>query len=363
MDYTLQLQYIYYIAIIAGFIISQLWKDKKNSGVALVGWVMVFILSYYIGARDLDTGVDTLNYKYAFDRVTGTTFSEWKDFLDTFGEDPIFKAILIIGHQIGDFQSTLWLISVLTLSISFVFSIRISRILGNNNPVAVFCCYLISFYCFGQQYNIIRAGLAAPLLLNFYLSLFQSRKRSALIYAVLALGIHFSSIIAILLAVVAKLWHFSIKTGAMIYFGAMILSFFGIGVKNIDFFTSMDNKKVKAYTGDYYTSFDYKTGFRYGFAAFNTIVYFLERWLMRFKNGNTALLNYLLRLFVLLSSIFFAWFTIPFSDRVGAFSWNIIPFMIFIAIWSHFQNRESLSRLISFLIISFMNLGISLISG
>lgn len=353
-----QLHLIYYATSIIAFFLSLLYKDKRSNGVTLIGWLLVAILCYNIGTRDINTGNDTLNYRYIFDSVDGLSLIQWSDALIVFGTEPIFKALMILGHQIGDFQDTLCIISALSLSLSFLFSIRLSRLIGDNNPVAIFCCYLVSFYCFGQQYNIIRAGLAAPLILNFYLSLYQKEKLSSVIYGILALGIHFSSIIPLALALIAFFWNFSVKKGLLMFFGSMFLSYIGIGAMNISYLVNMDNDKVQSYVGTQNTT--YKVGFRAGFALFNTMVFFLSRWISC-KNTYPPFFEFLLRLFVLTSSLFFIWFLIPYSDRIGAFSWNIMPFMIYIALWYRIPKKK-LARVLSFAILYSMNLGISLIS-
>lgn len=353
-----QLRSIYYTTIIIAFFLSLICKNKRGYGVMLIGGLLIAILCYNIGTRDINVGVDTLTYRYIFDSVEGLSFSLWLNSLSILGTEPIFKALMILGHQIGDFQDTLCIISALTLSLSFLFSIRLSRLIGDNNPVAIFCCYLASFYCFGQQYNIIRAGLSAPLLLNFYLSIYQKKKISTFIYGILALGVHFSSLIPIALALIAFFWDFSVKKALLMFFGSMFLSYIGIGALNIGFLVNMDNDKVQAYVGGQNTT--YKVGFRAGFALFNTIVYFLSIWLSH-KNIRSAFFEFLLRLFVLSSSLFFLWFLIPYSDRIGAFSWNLMPFMIYIALWYRIPKKK-LARVLSFAILYSMNLGISLIS-
>lgn len=352
-----QLRFVYYTVIIIAFFLSLACKTKRSNSM-VVGWLLIVILSYVIGTRDINIGTDTITYSYIYDSVEGLSFSMWFNSILILGTEPLFKALMIFGHHIGGFQVTLCLISALTLFLSFIFSIRLSRLLGDSNPAAIFCCYLVSFYCLGQQYNIIRAGLAAPLILNFYLSLYQRKKLSASVYGILALGVHFSSAIPLALALIAFFWNFSIKKGLLMFFGSMFLSFIGIGAMNISFLVNMDNDKVQSYVGSQNTM--YKVGFRAGFALFNTVVYFLSRWLSC-KNTYLPFFEFLLRLYVLSSSLFFSWFLIPYSDRIGAFSWNIMPFMIYIALWYRIPKKK-LARVMSFLIIYSINLGISFIS-
>ena len=348
-----EFQLIYELIVFVVFCFSFELTKKSSQFKWILCSIFVLALTILIGTRPMNIGTDTGNYRVIFDLSRYTTLDDIKENLSEVGSDPLFNIILIVGHIIGSYTSVLVIISFLTLFFGYRFCKRLSDYLGVNNSIALFCCYLISFYIVNQQVNIIRAGLAAVLLLNYYLSVFQSDRKSAIWYGVLAIGIHFSSIFGILLPLVAKYIKFSKKIYLIGFFVAVFLAYLNFGVLNISFFAGMDLGSKNQYLTS--ESDVYITGFRGTFALFNTFFAILFYKYIRLQND---FIQPFFRLYILFSILFFMCFQIPYSDRIGAFSWNLIPFMTYLCALQVFKFKQNNAMVFTFVCLFIIQFGI-----
>lgn len=346
---------IYNCVIALTFVASLLWPKRTPVKVNFLGWGMITYLVFLFANRDLETGEDTMMYWWMYQEAAEMTFTQWLKLLGEQASEPLFAIVLIAGKFIGGFTESLGLISFLTLAMAYNFSMRLSAKLKDRNPVAILCIYLSAFYIFSQQINIIRAGLAAVFILNFYLSFFERKKKSSIVYAILSIGIHFSSALPLAVAVLCRFWKFSRKTGIIIFMVFLILAFFDWGILDIPGIKDSSFAKVSTYTNLKFE--DYNTGFRGGFAVFN--LFFLYVFYLLWKKRD-YLYSDLFRLFIILSCVFFISFQIPYSDRIGAFSWNIVPFLSLIGFDNKFTRKGNLNRIICYLFIASISIGLNI---
>lgn len=315
----------------------------------------IFILCFaiFIGSRHMSVGTDTGMYYYRFYGTTDNSFSNILDSADEFASEPLFTILLKVSSLIGySFHLALTIISLLTLSFSYLFCARLSKII-KVNPLSLFCCYLISFYILGQQINIIRAGLSTAFVLNYYLSVFQGKRKSAIIYALVAFGIHFSSLFGIFMALVAKYVRLDIKVYMILCFLALFVSYLNLGILNVDLIAGMDiGDKSNYLTND---ASQYETGFRPGFAIFNL---FFALFFYKFINRQQNINDQFFRLYVLLTCLFFACFQIPFSDRVGGYSWNLIPFLTYLSMETMLKKYRKMAMVCTFVFLYLVKLAI-----
>ncbi len=89
----------------------------------------------------------------------------------------------------------------------------------------------------------------------------------------------------------------------------------------------------------------YNTGFRPGFAVFN-LVFALFFYMY---SNHLNITDQLFRLYILLTCLFFACFQIPFSDRVGGYSWNLIPFLSYCSIATMLKSYRKMAMACTFI--------------
>lgn len=334
----------YHHILILVFCLSLMTNRLSKNIIHCFAAIFIVLFAIFIGYRDLSVGADTEIYYYDYYGTTDLSFSNIIDSADSFASEPLFFIILKTSSLIGySFNLALMIISLLTLSFTYLFCARLSKTL-TVNPLSIFCCYLTSFYIFSQQVNIIRVGLATSFLLNYYLSVFQDQRKRAIIFALVALGIHFSCMFGIIMTLVAKYIRLDAKHYMLLCFAALFVSYFNLGVLNIDLIAGMDiGDKSKYLTNE---TDQYIVGFRPGFAIFNLFfALFFYRHIHRQDNIN----NQFFRLYILLTCLFFACFQIPFSDRVGGFSWNLIPFLSYFSMVSMLNRYRPMAMVCTFI--------------
>ncbi len=335
---------IYNNVVFLVFFLSLLTNRFSKNIINSIAMLFVLLLALFIGSRHISVGIDTEMYYYRYFGTTDLSFSNIISSAEEFASEPLFTLLLKTSSLIGySFQLALTIISLITLSFSYLFCTRVSKIV-KVNPLSLFCCYLISFYIFGQQINIIRAGLASSFILNYYLSLFQDKRKSAIIYALIAVGIHFSSMFGIFMALVAKYVRLDIKVYMLLCFAALFVSYFNMGILNVNMIAGMDLGDKSGYlTSD---STQYEVGFRPGFAVFNLLFAVL---FYAYLNRHNDIYNTFFRLYILLTCLFFICFQIPFSDRVGGFSWNLIPFLTYFSMDTALKKYRQFATVCTFI--------------
>lgn len=337
-----------HILVIVFFLSLFTNKFSKNIIHSLAA-IFIVLFAIFIGSRHISVGTDTGMYYYQFYGITNESFQDILESANKFASEPLFFIILKTSSIIGySFHLALTIISLLTLSFAYIFCARFSKII-KANPLSLFCCYLISFYILGQQINIIRAGIASTFILNYYLSLFQDKRKSAIIYAFVALGLHFSSLFGIGMALVAKYVRLDIKVYMLLCFAALAVSYLNMGILNVDMIAGIDiGDKSNYLTND---ASQYVTGFRPGFAIFNI---FFALLFYTYNNHQYDIIDQFFRLYILLSCLFFTCFQIPFSDRVGGYSWNLIPFLTYFSIETMLKRYRQMAIVCTFVFLYFI---------
>lgn len=266
--------------------------------------------------------------------VTKYSFSQYLQF----GKEPVFKGMLAFMSQgLGmDYPGIFTVISFLFNILNLAVALYAVRLFGAGNPVVLFFLLIANHISFNEEINIIRSGLGMVLFLLFLLLLYgNGNKWLALGIAIIAAGIHFSTFIFVLLALPPLLTKLKLKYYIWAFFIAIAIAASGYGILNLGIFGGIDFDRITAYT-QHMGWAHYKTGFRPTFVLYN--LGFLIFALV-FRNKDSRLTDFLLKFYILSSILFFMWFQIPFSDRMGAYGWSVIPFLMYFPLEYKFGER------------------------
>lgn len=307
-----------------------------------IGRILVFLpisfLVFLIGSRDISVGTDTYNY-YNILWVGNISSDFTSDFLFTY-------LAKILRYFNLSFSYFLFSTAFLFISITYLALSKISKYYYAN-ILYVFFTYFSFFFFLSMSINIIRQGVSLAFLLLAYSCFINKEKYSKILFLVLvSLSFHITSIIAIILFIVSikknkyiKDYHYYI-----LFFLCIILSYMGFGLLNIspvlmDMLGSTDRRV--SYLGD--DNFGYNVGFKPQFTLFNTFFLCCALFLKTKIKSElwVASYNVVIRYYVLASCVFFMAFQIPFSDRWGLLSWQIIP-LFFIPLFSCSNVRLSI---------------------
>ncbi|MHC8947791.1 EpsG family protein [Sphingobacterium hungaricum] len=278
---------------------------------------LLLMIVYLFGNRGKDIGADSATYASIFQNADIQDFGI--EFLNAF----LFTTI---GSVTYSYQILFIVYSVLFVLVYTISLKRLSDIFNANFALVIFSAICI-FTFKNMGVNIMRQGVS----LSFFLlglSFYIGKSKWAYLFFVISIGFHTTSAILLVLVFLQR-WikNMNINILFFCYGLAIVLSFFSIGIKTVASFVDLsvlDEKRAEGYLNTTYNV--YETGFKLNFVVFNTI--FLAIFNFIRKTINDENYNWLLRLFITTSVVFFFMFEIPFSDRWGLFSWILIPILI-----------------------------------
>lgn len=235
-----------------------------------------------------------------------------------------------------------WLLSKVTTSpITFVlvsmvlmWGILISALKKSISPKDVPLVMLgyISLFCFyNLSRNIVRQGLATPLLLHTILYLEKSNYKKAILYLLLAVSFHKSAIVGLILFILNKL-KLSIKVTFGFFILSSILMIIGLNkeimMRLIPIIGGSYEASIINYSSENIIS-RYGSINRIDFLLFTTI------WLILgilFKNKylkDDRFYKWLLISYMGLSIVYVLFGFIGYSDRLAVYAWYLIPIVLF----------------------------------
>ena len=298
-------------------------QARKRSGQFFIA---LFCIAFTVlfGIREIDIGTDTWLYYWQYsnyeDIELGTDFLMYFifAFLNKFSDDPTLFFILM---------------SILYTSSLSIALVRYSKSIDSSPLLVVFS--LVAFFFFQSMgINIIRQGVSLGFFilgLSYYLANSKTiLKSQILIPFALSVGFHFTGLVPIIFFLIAvyfpklKLWFYISLYGLSTVLAALSISVLAFK-DNFDLGSVDERRSGYLDTSDF--SDEYSIGFKPQFVAFNTI--FLIIFLLIRKYVLTSKeYDYMLKYYLLSSSLFYMAFQLPYSDRWGIMSWIILPLML-----------------------------------
>lgn len=295
--------------------------------------VLVFIsFSLIFGIRPFDIGTDTENYVIMYNAE-----EQGVALYDSSQIEPIF---LFITKVLSYFLSVEGYFIAISMLIFLPIAYYIYK--EHSEHVAIVTFFLFSlFTSYSLGINIIRNGLAVGML---FMSLTCYRSRNILLcclFLTLAFLFHSSSLLwvaafgfIILFRKINVKWYFLWWIlASVISYGNFVNS--AIIDKVSVFLPEFSSDKLAAYT----EITEYRTGFRMDFWFFSLI--FVAGFYYYREHLTGRLPEVLLKLFLLLNSVFILMFFLPYNDRFGLLSYILIPTLAGFV----YQNKGPVSKL------------------
>ncbi|MCA4806985.1 EpsG family protein [Myroides odoratimimus] len=331
--FTFFISFLYSLTLDISNTVTKLTFKSSNVIVSIV----LIIYCFLVGLRDLTIGSDTLSYFGIWQNVNNFEFE---------GEY-VFGALMFVLKNSGFSFSFFLFIIVLMFSVYVYKSFKLLGYTFGINPFLLLFSFISFFFFESITINVIRQGLALSFLLySWTLYVTHSRKKYYIFYLFLAVLTHTTSIIPIVLFIlISKFGHkVQIRYYLILYILGVFLAVINYGVLNIAPFLQDvmgDSRRVSYFTDD---NDLYTVGFKPQFVVFNTLFllvgYFLTKRCI-LENWYIILLKY----FIVSSFIFFMWFQIPYSDRIGLYCWIVIP-MLLAPFFNYKKDRFKLTTLV-----------------
>ncbi|EOD6329154.1 EpsG family protein [Providencia stuartii] len=280
--------------------------------------IISILYGIVIGTRDISIGVDTLSYYNIFisnREIPGDKFFSF-----------FTKLSHIVISNPSDF---ILLLSLIFYSLLALFCIKKTASYGNST--LLFLGFISVAYMFEVSTNVIRQGISIAI---FLLSLCYLGKTKIKFYLLSLLSIlfHFSSIIMLLFFFITKIM--KLKIIVFIYLVSILLYFFNVSLvtiasitfQYIPYIKNIDPRIGFWASGEAINYYGYIKSGILGYIIINTFLMFC--YFILYKAYSHLFDNdFYIKYFMLLSSLLVLAKDFPFPDRIGVFSWFLIPLL------------------------------------
>lgn len=311
----------YYLLIAVGYDIY----GKRFKANYITNAIITLYIIFITGTREVLPYTDTDNYQYYFTFI---------DSLVESSEIAFYGLMLAVKYFTNSF-------TIFLLVIAFIYYLCLNYSIAkytkyyNINYYLGYFVFLSMFFNYSLSMNVMRQGLSVAFLLvaiaiNYgQVSKLGKRKKAlTLLLLLLAFFSHHSSLIFIL-CMLSVIFFKKIKLRSyyLLFALSIAISYLNqsdpLGISGL--VASLGDSNNYSVYGELQT--DYSVGFKLQFVAFNTFCLLLAGKLYKSKLYDDDKYQILLKAYVLLSSIFFIFSVIPYSDRVGIYSWILIPYL------------------------------------
>lgn len=241
---------------------------NKKKVVFLFLSVVILIVSYVVGYRDLSVGADTSTYANKF--LHGASCK-------CFGSsEPGFEAFLYPMYFVSlSPQNIFMIISILIYLLVFFIAVKAVRNLGGNREygyreyIMIFSMFIMLPLVFQVHVNAIRQGLSALFLLVSFFYILESNRKVSFLYLLLSALFHYSALLIIPFYVLFFYFNFRVNyVYASSIFIFLILSFLyllGFSEDLVRYLSGFFNIPLWDAVKSYGEFSGYKVGVRYDF--------------------------------------------------------------------------------------------------
>jgi len=338
-DYRSLFKWVVGLTIVLGSLILRTLEKKngfqRNDRNILI--LLIVFLIFLSGTRGLNIGTDTPNY-YHFYYLKGIKYIDQGIlvFFNNFKTDFFFKVIMFITFPLKNFNIFLFVVALIMNLTLYLFVRKFTQRGERGSSLLLFLTIASSIVFYNYQFNIIRNGLSVQfMLICLYYSL-KKDYRLSIYFGIIALLFHRTAIIPLACIFIAtRSESLKYQYFIFLYIICISLSYIGFGFDKISFLANFNNEDLKALSFNGPTT--YQIGFRLDFVLYNSFFLFV---FLKFSNLKNREDIFMIKYYILSSIIFFFNFNIPYSDRIGGYSWIIIPILLFNTIRNSFPNRQ-----------------------
>ncbi|MCB2339602.1 EpsG family protein [Clostridium estertheticum] len=321
-------------------------NNKYNSRVIL--FILFYIVSINVISRDFSALSDAGVYVTSFLNMHNQGLS---NMFIQHSSDPLFSLIMwvisrvTVSHFV--FFAILWFIFI------FAFLKAFSIILLPNQELLVFFSFTMYYFFYSIATNVLRQGLSISFLfivLSYYLTE-QEKKKTTLFLLLCACLFHWSAVPFAAILLIFRRINIKIRTLLIVW----VLSAFAY-LTNIQQTILIPLLQYIPKLSLYLTFRNfYGNGVnRLDFLLFSSI-WVLFIMVIKGKFNVTSQYNKLIKVYIAFNTVFLLMGFIPFSDRIGLYSWMLVPLIVWLPI---FNTKKFRPFLILTVLIIFLLVGI-----
>ncbi len=280
--------------------------------------VVIFVVSAFSSLRDIGIGSDSYVYAEVFKYYLS---EDYQGRFEYFFVSLMWLASLVsTDYRFFFFTVSCALLSFSMFALSNLYLKDCNYSSGSETVlITIVAMMLISPFFFSMQTNILRHGLAAPLILATYLYYDERKYKYSAVFALAALGMHWSSAYFIVLAPLLTLKKSSLLMIVSGLSAMYLLNAVEFLIKPTMGWLGLHD--VNDFLFSYGRGEDYQVGVRYDFWLFSVILLSLALLAERKLAVEGKAAKFMLVSFIPFLVVGF----IPFSDRLLVFLWFMMP--------------------------------------
>ncbi len=293
---------------------------KQNSRIPAILFSIALIL--FIGYRPISGRFqDMMAYAHQFERIVTPNFADihW---------DGEWGLELLMNVC----KENAWSATTFFLIVAFIYvalqTYACKKLIWENTLLGVlFCISAFSFWGFAT--NGIRNGMACSIALVGICQIIKKENLPALLACLFAIGVHRSTILPIMMAILAVYVIKSPKIAIYFWLLSIILSLlFGDAIVRLFILLGFDDRMTLYLTlSSANQGFTY-TGFRWDFLLYSSIPIFLTWYVTQSRGIQDTVFNQLATTYILSNAFWVMVIRAAFSNRFAYLSWFIYPILL-----------------------------------
>lgn len=318
---------IFYIIILIMLLVNQLSKKSIFQTKVYVNYLLSIMFILLAAVIILNPYTDDMErYLRVFQQISDM---KWFESLTSVRWEPGFMTYQWILSRLTKSNVVFILITAIIIWSIILFAVK-KIIPYKDLPLVMFgFLSLFSFYNFSR--NIIRQGIAVPLLFAMMIYLEQNNYKKALVYFGLAISFHISAVIGFVLFIIKKL-KLSIKFLISIYISSVIFMVTDLNQKIMSVIAAIVGGNIAEIIARYSSEAiisRYGAVNRIDFLVFTTVWIVLGIWFNSKYMNDDVLYEWLVKSYIGFSIIYILFGFIGYSDRLAAYAWFFIPIIVF----------------------------------
>lgn len=322
---------------------KSLFQSNFYTKILLIYMVVLVIVINIVNPLTADMGrylnyMNVMENMSLFDSIVQT---QW---------EPAFVTFQWVLSQLS--TSYIFFISVTTSLILLIMITALKKIIPYNKIPLFMFGYLSFFSFYSLVNNILRQGFSVALLLLMLVFLEKNKDMYAVFLALIAFGFHTSALVGIILILLYKM-----KVPFKLYIYTFILSaltmVLNLNQKIISLVPFLFTNKIEGYLQQYTSESvisSYGETNRLDFLLFNVFWFILGLFFYKKYLYQDQFYSLVIKAYAVYGSIFFIFGFIGFSDRLAAYSWFLIPLILFYPILKINDKLKSLWTLFALII-------------
>jgi EpsG family len=322
---------------------SELNKPWAPSSDLTIYLILLSILLYFIGLRDVEVGSDTAAYFKYFDYIKYGEDFEGAERIEI-GFYWLTQVIAYFTDSKNAYLAVIFFIQFVGITSAFNKKSELFK------PYILLTLVWLSYpFFYSITLNVIRQGLAFVFVIYAVDAKLQQKKYAPYFFLLLGATFHYATFLYVISFLLLAL-KVTTKRMVLLWFACAICAGIGLTQEFISwlFTAALGNSPYFMSYLDSSVNNEYDVSFRFHFVVFSALpigYYYLTQQFVAEEQGNT----FIFRLYLAMNTLYLFTISLPYSDRFALASWLLIPFLINLNFLYEIQAQKIFAAIVSIL--------------